>query len=271
MKKTTLSIALVLCFTGSINAQFFKKLKKKAEQAAERAVERKVEQKTTKETNKVFDSTFNKKRDTKSSGMSIPGLSKVDPAESYAFNHKVEMEMKNGKDLMNIDYYLPESSDFFGMAIKNREVQDDFLMVYDVGREAMFTYMENSGQKMKMGVSFNTVDTGIEQAEFEIKATGNTKVILGYNCNEYKMTGEDVTATVWVTKEVDIRFPSKLYSGKKNKNDNQAWMKDLDGWAMEMEMIDTSRRRPHTIIMKCLSINASSFKINSNDYQNMGY
>ncbi len=275
MKKTTLFLTFMLCFAGTANAQFFKKLKKKAEQAAEKAVERKVEQKTTKETEKAFDSTFNKqktnKRNSKKGGMSTPVLSKVDPAESYVFNHKAVMYMKSGKEEMDIDYYLPKSDDFFGMSIKDERIQDDFIMVYDAGREAMFTYMENGGQKMKMGISFKTDYTNNEAPVFDIKATGNTKTILGYSCKEYKMTGEDMTATIWVTKDVDIRFPSTLYSDKKNKSNNQEWMKDLDGWAMEMEMIDTSRRKPHVIIMKCLLIETSDFKINSNEYQNMGY
>jgi len=275
MKKVTLLIILLFGFTTVTNAQFFKKLGKKVEKAAEKAVERKAEQKTTKETEKAFDSTFNKKRGNKrknkSGGMSIPGLSKVAPAENYVFNHKAVMYMKSGKEEMDIDYYLPKSSDYFGMAMKDKRIEDDFMMVYDVGREAMFTYMENGGQKMKVGMSFKTDDTDTEAPVFDIKATGNTKTILGYNCKEYKMTGEDMTATIWVTKDVDIRFPNTLYNDKKNKSNNQEWMKDLDGWAMEMEMIDTSKRKPHTIIMKCLSIEKSEFKINSNEYQNMGY
>ncbi len=109
-----------------------------------------------------------------------------------------------------------------------------------------------------------------EENPFEIQATGNTKKILGYNCQEYKMTEEDITSTIWVTQEVDIRFPSDFYSIKQNKSNQQTWMKDLDGWAMEMEMIDHSKKKAQTIIMNCLSIEASNLKINSNAYQNMG-
>ena len=102
MKKTTLFIALLLCFVGTANAQFFKKLKKKAEQAAEKVVERKVEQKAEKETEKAFDSTFNKKenkkRKTRGGSMGMPGLSKVAPADSYAFTNKAVMHIKSGKE-----------------------------------------------------------------------------------------------------------------------------------------------------------------------------
>ena len=63
----------------------------------------------------------------------------------------------------------------------------------------------------------------------------------------------------------------KFHSVKKNKSNNQEWMKDLEGWAMEMEMIDTSQKKPQTIIMKCLSIEESSLQINANDYKSLGY
>ncbi|MFK7771807.1 MAG: DUF4412 domain-containing protein [Saprospiraceae bacterium] len=269
MKKITLLTALILCFGGSADGQFLKKLRKKIRTASEKTVERKAEQKASKETEKVFDATFDKKtKDKKKKG--IPGLSTVEPAGNYAFIHKVEMQIKSGKDVMNADYYLPDSKDFLGVQIKDKKVKEGSFTVFDVEREAMFNYMESDGKKMKMGVDFK-MDDESNEATFDIVATGNTKTILGYKCQEYKMTGEDMTATIWITKEVDIRFPSKFYSVKQNKNNNQKWMNELDGWAMEMTMIDTSKRKSKTIIMSCLSIEKSNFKINSKEYQNIGY
>lgn len=273
MKKATLFIAFILCFSGTANAQFFKKLGNKIEKAAEKTIEKKAVQKTTKETEEAFDSTINKKakKDKNKKQTSTPNVSKVDPASNYAFKHKAVMHMKSGKDEIDFVYYLPNTDDYFGMAIKDKKEEQDFMMVYDVAREAMFTFMENGGQKMKMGVEFKTNTVEDKSPGFEIKATGNTKTVLGYNCKEYKMIGDNITATTWVTKDVNIRFPSTLYNDKKNNNNSQEWMKDIDGWAMEMTMIDTSKRKPQTIIMNCLSIEAYSFKINSTDYKHIGY
>ncbi len=272
MRKITLLTTLIICFAGTANAQFLKKLGKKITKAAERTVERKAEQKTAKETGEVFDSTFNTERKSKA-GNAMPGLSKVEPAESYAFNHKVEMQIKNGKEVMDADYFLRDSGNFFAVKIKDKKRKDDIFTVFDIDKEAMFTYMENDGQKVKMGIEFkldDTTDDTTNEPSVEITATGNTKIILGYNCQEYKMKGEDMTGTIWVTKEVDIRFPNNFHSVKQNKSTNQEWMKELDGWAMETKIIDTSKRKPQTIIMNCLSIESSSLKIDSNDYQNIG-
>lgn len=278
MKKSTFILLLLLCFALPTNAQFFKKLGKSVEKAAEKAIEKKAEQKTTKETEKAFDSTFNKKRKTNKKinnkskgGSSIPGLSKATSAETYTFNHKAVMQVINGKEVMDVDYFLPKSGSYFGMAIKDKRMEGDFMMVYDIEQEAMFTFMNNGGQKIKMAVAINLDESSEEVPEYDIKATGNTKKILGYNCQEYKMTGKNITATIWVTKEVDIRFPNTFHNTKKNKGNNQEWMKDLDGWAMEMTMIDTSQKKPQTITMKCLSIEKSTLQINSNDYKSLGY
>jgi len=275
MKKTIL--LTILCFAASTtHAQFFKKLGKKAEKAAERAVERRVEQKASKETDKALDKTIDRGENKKKKGAIMPGLSGAEPAAKYTFDNRAEIRFTSGKDEMNTYYYLPKSGNFLGMLIIDEKIQDDFISVLDIDRNAMYTYMENKGQKMRMGVSFNTTsasEEAINEASITINATGESKTILGYNCLEYKMTGPDMTATIWVTKDTDIRFPSTFHSIEqpKKKNQNQAWMKDIDGWAMEMVMIDSSRKKPVTITMTCLSISDSKLEINSNEYQKMGY
>ena len=274
MKKLPLVLILFFCFTGTTHAQFFKKLAKKAEKAAERTVERRVERKASEKTDQVLDSTMDRKRKP-NKGLGIPSLSKANPAASYAFKYKAKMQITSGNEVMNLHYFLPESGNFLGTLIIDEKIKDDFITVMDIDRNAMFTYMENNGQKIRMGVNFNTISAAEEamnETSISISATGNTKKILGYDCQEYKMTGEDMTATIWVTKDAKVRFPNNFYNVKQDKNQsNQAWMEAIDGWAMEMNMIGTSRKKPQTITMKCLSIDESSMKINSNDYQTLGY
>ena len=269
MKIITLIIALCICFSTSANAQFLKKLAKKIEKAAEKTVERKAEQKTTKETGEAFDSIFNNPKENNAPVRHV-GQSKTEPSSSYSFDHKVKMKLTSGKDVMNLNYYLSNSGDFIGTQINHEDINENFFMVFDVRKETMFTFMNTGGMKMRMGVDFEMDHDDSDQA-IVITATGNKKTILGYECQEYKMKRKDMTANIWVTKDVDIRFPNDFYKIKQNKNGNQDWMKDLDGWAMEMVMIDSSNRKPKTIKLNCLSIEKSSFKINSKEYKSIGY
>ncbi|MFT4758583.1 MAG: hypothetical protein ACI9XO_004615 [Paraglaciecola sp.] len=273
MNKITFFIALILCFSGTVNAQFLKKLGDKIATAAEKTVEREAEKKARKKNEEVVDSTFREERKDEKKDerkTAFPGLSKVVPAASYAFNHEIRMQITSGKEVMDVDYFLSDSDDFLGIQIKDKKQENSVFTVLDVDKEAIFTYMENDGQKMQMGISLKAKYMN-NQPDFDVKATGNTKIILDYNCQEYLMTGEDITANVWVTKEVDIRFPSQFYNIKQKKSKHQQWMQEIDGWMMEMTMVETSKRKPKTTIMNCLSIESSNFELNSTDYSSIGF
>jgi hypothetical protein len=277
MKKSTIFLLLLLGFTISANAQFFKKLGNKVEKAAEKAVERKAEQKTTKETNKAFDSTFNKKRKKNKSLSGMPSFSDSEPAANYTFNYRADMEIKTGGETMKMSYFLSESGNYLSSMIDDKRMKDKSLMVMDFEREAMFTFMENDGQKIRMAMSLATA-SAYEQASNEsntkVTATGKSKKILNYNCQEYKMTGDDMYGTMWITKDVNARFPKNFYGmkqDKRNKNNTQAWMKDMNGWLMEMEMTDTSERKPQTMIMTCVFFGESNLSIDTKGYETLKF
>ena len=273
MKKGILFLLLIVCCTVNSKAQFLERLSKKAMRAAERTVERKVEQKAAKETGKAFDSAFEQraKENTKAGtkGMSSMGMSKVQPAETYRFDHKVVMQIKSNKDVMDIDYFLPDNKNYLGVLIKGKSMKENFYTVMDSDREAIYTFIDNEDQKMKMGINFPMEEADVKEAKFEILATGNTKTIYGYQCLEYKLTGEKVNGLMWVTKDVDIRFPN--YYQNTNKDFSQEWLKDLDGWAMKVEMVDETNRKPQTIIMECLSIDKTDLVIHTHDYKSIQY
>jgi len=187
MKNLIVLLPLIICFSTSLTAQFFDKLAKKVEETAEKAIERKVEQKTKKETDKAFDSIFEKKKkksksgDTSKASPSLPGLSNIKPANSYSFDHKAVVQFETNKEVMEVEYFLPESGNYLGTKLKDERIKEDFLTVYDVDKEAMFSYMENNGQKMVYGVSFKSAKSTNEGPFYQISATGKSKNILGYS------------------------------------------------------------------------------------------
>ncbi len=277
MKKSTIFLLLLLGFTISANAQFFKKLGNKVEKAAEKAVERKAEQKTTKETNKAFDSTFNKKRKKNKSLSGMPSFSDSEPAANYTFNYRADMEIKTGGETMKMSYFLSESGNYLSSMLDDKRMKDKSLMVMDFEREAMFTFMENDGEKIRMAMSLATAsayDQASNESNTKVTATGKSKKILNYNCQEYKMTGDDMYGTMWITKDVNARFPKNFYGmkqDKRNKNNTQAWMKDMNGWLMEMEMTDTSERKPQTMIMTCVFFGESNLSIDTKGYETLKF
>ncbi|WP_397363548.1 DUF4412 domain-containing protein [Olleya sp. R77988] len=271
--KTILCI-ITICFATQADAQIWKKLGKKVEKAAEKTLEKKVEQKTERETEKAFDSTFNNSKKNKKTKKRPLGIStaKVDPASSYSFSHKYVMQITSDKKSVNLNYYLTNSGNYIGTSIEDKKGNADHISVIDIDRKAMFMFMENKGDKSRMSLSLDfeeTTEKAINDTDVSINPTGNTKTILGYTCQEYKVTAQDMKGSVWVTQSAGISFVKSFYNIKEKKGASQSWMKMLNGLTMEMDMIDTSKRKPKTIKMTCIALDKNNLTIKSNDYKKL--
>lgn len=271
----TMLFLFALCFTTQADAQLFKKLGKKIGKVAEKTIEKKVEEKTEKETNKAFDSTFNNgsnnKKTKKGKSKKSPfGMSNVAPAETYTFSHKYTMQINDGKNTTDLVYYLTQHDQYLGFKIPD-DRQNTFT-VMDMSKKTMFMFMEHKGNKtqMAMNMSFDDLaDDAIEESNYSITPTGKTKTILGYLAKEYDVKGKDMYGTIWVTTQADITF-TKLYSKAKTKKGlDQMWLKMVDGLPLEMNMIDTSRRKAKQIKMKCIALDDTSFTLNTSNYKKM--
>lgn len=272
-----LLIILICCFTTKSNAQIWKKLAKKAEKAAEKTLEKKVEQKTERETEKAFDSTFNNSSDSKTANNknnSPFGTSKSaqTPSSTYTFSHKYVMQIEDGKRTTNLVYYLTNAGNYFGTSIPDKKGKNNMISVMDVDKKSMYMFMDNKDDKTLMSMRLNFEDTNndaIEQSDISIIATGNTKTILGYNCEAFKVKGQDLQGTVWVTQNAGITFVKSMYKIKGKKSNNQSWMKMIDGLTLEMDMVDTSKRKPKSIKMTCIALDKTTKNITSSDYKKL--
>lgn len=267
----TIKIITVLLFLGlSIpgNAQFFKKLKKKAKEAAELTVERKVAEKTERETEKTFDTVFNNQG-------KLFKSKKVKPLERYTFSHSYTMEIISEKDTTDITYYLTNEHEYMGSSFtagKNKE----FITVMDLPNSAIHTFMDLGDNKTISSVKIDMEDLdgeNMEQSDYSISPTGQTKKIIGFECQEFQVTGPQLAGTVWVTQEADISFQKaftqlKSKKMKLNKGVDQSWVSMVDGLALEMKMIDYSRKNPKPIRMVCKDISETDFSIDTTEYQN---
>ncbi len=258
--KLLFAITALLLATNS-HAQFLKKLKQKAAEAAERTVERKVEEKTEKETEKVFDSTFNNQGKLFKKGAETP-------AEHYTFTHKYSMQITQGNKTTDLVYYLTNEGDYLGSAVEMKE-NEQMITVMDLAKKTAYSFMDFGDVKsmMSFGLDFEEiVENTQENSEMSIEATGNTKTIIGYNCDEYKVKGQDLHGTIWVTQDAEISFSdalSKLKSTNKNtsKGINQSWMAMIKGLTLEMDMTDTSKKKPKNILIHCTALEATNYSI----------
>ena len=236
---------------------------------------KKVEEKTENETEKAFDSTFNnpksKTSTKKSSPLDVSG-SKVDPAANYNFSHKYVMEIKSDKNTSILNYYLTNSGDYIASTVPDKNGNEDVISVMDLSRKTIYMFMESKGDKSQMGMNLNleeVADDAMEQTDVKVTPTGNTKTILGYKCEEYKVVGNDLNGTIWVAPNADISFSKSFYNIKAKKGMNQSWMKMINGLTLQMDMVDTSNRKPQNISMTCIALEKLKLNIHTSDYKKL--
>ena len=270
----TLLVIITICFSTNTEAQIWKKLAKKAEKAVEKTLEKKVEEKAERETDKAFDSTFNNskknKENTKNKKGNMFGMSKATPANSYQFSHKYVMQIETGKKPINMVYYLNTGDNFIGFEIPNERSKT--ITVMDLKEEVMFMFMDNKGDKTLMSMNLNLeqlTDDAIEETEYSVTATGNTKSILGYTSKEYDVKGKDMYGKVWITESAGVSFSRTFYRTKQKKGMDQTWMSMVNGLPMEMKITDTSKRKAKTTTMSCISIIAENFSIDTTNYKKL--
>jgi len=229
MKIIVKLLFLTIFLIGSVDsqAQFAKQLQKAAERGVARAVERKVEIEIEKlamrQLNKLFKDVYGTEDMEKIPGMDIGKImasiqNDVEVDESYNFTGYSILEMtgldEKGKpiDPVILKAYLSEDSNITGMEFseKNNKTSDTYVMIFDFNRNISITLFENEGQKMRMafdydyaamsqGVDIGDSNEGDDQ-NVSFKKTGNSKNIMGYDCEEYLVETDENITRFWVTK-----------------------------------------------------------------------
>jgi hypothetical protein len=122
-----------------------------------------------------------------------------------SYNNDDEEETTNYRTY--IDYETPD------YAMENKEEEEGTsFMIFDSENQILLTLGDSDGEKTGFAISYslNVSDT-IENEELETEdayaayKTGNTKKILGYNCEEYLIENDNDNGvvTMWVTDEMD--------------------------------------------------------------------
>tara|TARA_R110002049_G_scaffold122467_3_gene277334 strand:+ start:6357 stop:7073 length:717 start_codon:yes stop_codon:yes gene_type:complete len=118
---------------------------------------------------------------------------------TFDYIYKMEIETPRGRKTV-IDYYLPSSGGYFCS-----KTEGGVVIVYDNVMNKMFTYMGEGDGKIVMSMPFNlkSLVKDFNDAEnpeiYESAGYGN---ILGYECELFRMTSNNLTSEVWVAKDV---------------------------------------------------------------------
>ncbi|WP_240729830.1 hypothetical protein [Flavobacterium sp. ASW18X] len=266
----TIKNLFALCFltllsTSVTQAQFLKNLGKKAQKAAERTVERRVERETSKKTDQTIDSVFTKKED---KGIEMG----EDANKAYAFNTKYVMEITTDNDVLPITYFFSEKGDVMAttMEIKPNE---KIYSIIDLGENKIHSLMDLNGQRSRTSMKFspNKIMEDTDYSKISVKPNGQTKTIIEYTCKGYEVSGTDFNGTVWVAENTGFSYPEKfknmsIKNGKK-EGINPQWMSLVEGIPLEMDMLDSSKKKPQKVHMLCTEIGTTTFSLDPTEYK----
>jgi hypothetical protein len=153
--------------------------------------------------------------------------------DEYKFTGRIYMQMEtyDKKDVMKSDYYTYFNSNSLnaGMELlpvdaKEGDKAVPTVFLFDNDNRCFMMLLENKDSKTGI-ISAMPSDSAIAaQAKSQKEAnpeqatiakTGNSRVIAGYKCDEYKITdaNKDGYSNVWMTKEIKLKADKK-YWGK---------------------------------------------------------
>jgi hypothetical protein len=240
-KSIFLLLVLVMMLPSRSNAQTWllrRAVDRKLEHKVDSAVDKsdRDEAKTKQQADKKQSDTASaqSKGGTKATGRGLFGA-KIDIKydDEYKFTGRIYMQLEtyDKKDVLKSDYYTYYNSNTLNAGIEMLPVdtkQGDknvpTIFLYDNDNKCFMMLLENSGSKTGMISTLPSDSAMAAQAKNQkganpekatITKTGNSRVIAGYKCDEYKIVDPDKDgySNVWMTKDVKLKADKK-YWGK---------------------------------------------------------
>jgi len=235
-----LLVVMSIMLSATSNAQAWllrravdRKLEHKVDSAVDKSDRDEAKTKQQADKKQTDTTSAQSKGGTKATGRGLFGA-KIDIKydDEYKFTGRIYMQMEtyDKKDVLKSDYYTYYNSNTLNAGIEMLPVdakQGDknvpTIFLYDNDNKCFMMLMENSGSKTGM-ISTLPSDSamaaqtknqkGANPEKATITKTGNSRVIAGYKCDEYKIVDPDKDgySNVWMTKDVKIKADKKYWS-----------------------------------------------------------
>jgi hypothetical protein len=226
MKTKSLLLVLtfsIVCFNFS-NAQVGSALRNRINKAISKDAQTKAD-------SAVNKNQENQPEDQKTEGRSrglgglLGGKTDIKHKDEYNFTGRIYMQMEtyDKKDVAKSDYFTYFSTNTPDAAIvimvenpENKEASVPTQFIFDGENRCFMILMQ--GEDSKTGIISTIPDDStlaaqsknqktVEEEKAVITKTGNSRIIAGYNCDEYKIVKpeNDGYSNVWMTKDVKIK------------------------------------------------------------------
>ncbi|MFD2033556.1 DUF4412 domain-containing protein [Belliella marina] len=297
-----LLISFLVCISFESQAQLGNRLKQAASRGLGNALEKRVEKEAEKIAQRQLEKTFENiyGPDMPSGGgfnigKILEGIdANIETADSYDFTSYSVMEItsldEKGKpsDPFQMKTYLSKDGLIAAIEIENQDKKNNSgktVIISDFERNASIFLIESDGKKSSLayGYDFETLEDSstlsnweeeMENNDFSLKKTGNTKSIHGYKCDEYVSDSDDGTATFWIT-DRPIDGKSSIWSDNNPLLGTQAYQRSKTAWkdvpkGNMMEMLFESKKDKSKSELKIIELDSNtSTSFVMADYPNM--
>jgi hypothetical protein len=240
-KSIFLLLVLAILLPAASNAQGWilrraidRKIEHKVDSAVDKSDKDDAMKKQQADQNQTDKTTSTEKKGTKETGRGLFGA-KIDIKyeDEYKFTGRIYMQMENydKKDVVKSDYYTYYNSNTLNAGIemlplnaKNGDKTYPTVFLFDNDNRSFMMIMETKDSKTGIISSMPSDSAMAAQATTQkennpekatITKTGNSRVIAGYKCDEYKIVDAEKEgySNVWMTKDVKLKADKK-YWGK---------------------------------------------------------
>jgi hypothetical protein len=276
--KTKYLLSFLLCAMLTIptaEAQLFKKIKDKILNKTEAQQTEEPGQDNTEDEPTTNEETAEEKAAKEKKVMSFFGGGLEDIPDTYKFSYALTYEITTNKETMPLHYLLEPDSTYF--ANKMDDPRASQIMVYDLKKSAMVTFMDNGKQKMAMKMKMPNVQKAEkkfgkklipdEDENIEIISIKG-KRILEYDCLGFQVTSKDGIGKFWITNDAPVSL-NGVYANFKTLSKKPKYQTlQLDENSLILEMtFDSHKKKKDTMHMVCTELKENPLEIHKKDYK----
>ena len=192
----------------------------------------------------------------------------------------MEIETPRGRKTI-IDYYLPSSGGYFCSVSAG-----GIMIVYDNQHNKMYTYMGKDDNKIMTSIPFSLKSMVKEFNDTEdprvYKAAGYGN-LLGYDCELFKMTSDNLISEVWVTTDLkdgidgaEGSFAENAGSaffgyvlGRSNVVDDDSLEAMYSGLPLQIRVTKKRGRREKITTWRCIKYAKENFEVVTANYRRL--
>ncbi len=194
----------------------------------------------------------------------------------YAFEYKITEEAEANGEKIDIHYMVKPKATYFGMVmvLSKKDFIKNSITIMDIGRNKSITLINRKDNKVLRVIDIPEVKEDANQ-HISIVRT-NTKNILGYACQGYKISTNDGTNTLYITQDASFGFNRGFGSTSKvslkGKGIDAATIEELENGLMMESEFKSNENNPSVIDskMRVKEITKLSFTVDLSEYKTLG-